>query len=342
MHLWLENQIGQSAANIISSLVVLIIVIAAIAVTIKLLRKFNNGTFVVGGKSRTPRLSVRDAAAVDRTRRLVLVRRDNVEHLLMIGGPTDLVIETNIKLDENSTKGEIHVEPMNEVAKDCSSIPNYREPELRTSLSDTQQAAASPAIRASDERLEADLSTLQEDFKPTFSSREAAFSPRRHVPEPNVDPSIENTNVNPVGQSPREPSVAFENRRDVNLAPSPNNFNKAIPPKTLNNPAELNVGVLADNNEFANRSSRNAVPREPTLTDFPVAPSPRQTTLKEEPAPRFTPSVKDETISAEIEGRREPSLRVPPKTIDPAVNLDDDFDHMFENELKNAIKNEKS
>ena len=342
MHFGLENQIGQSAANIISSLVVLIIVIAAIAITIKLLRKFNNGTFVVGGKSRTPRLSVRDAAAVDRTRRLVLVRRDNVEHLLMIGGPTDLVIETNIKLDENSTKREIHVEPMNEVAKDSSSIPNYREPELRTSLSDTQQAAASPVIRASDERLEADLSTLQEDFKPTFSSREAAFSPRRHVPEPNVDSSIENTNINPVGQSPREPSVAFENRRDVNLAPSPNNFNKAIPPKTLNNPAELNVGVLADNNEFANRSSRNAVPREPTLTDFPVAPSPRQTTLKEEPAPRFTPSVKDETISAEIEGRREPSLRVPPKTIDPAVNLDDDFDHMFENELKNAIKNEKS
>ncbi|AQT42740.1 Flagellar biosynthesis protein, FliO [Bartonella apihabitans] len=346
MHFGLENQIGQSAANIISSLVVLIIVIAAIAITIKLLRKFNNGTFVVGGKSRTPRLSVRDAAAVDRTRRLVLVRRDNVEHLLMIGGPTDLVIETNIKLDENSTKGEIHVEPMNEVAKDSSSIPNYREPELRTSLSDTQQAAASPAIRASDERLEADLSSLQEDFKPTFSSREAAPSPRRYAPELNVSASTENANVNPVGQSPREPSLAFEDRRDVNLASSYNDPNNTIPPKTPNRSSELNVGAFADNNEFSNRSSRSSVPQEPTLTDFSVAPatrpSPRQTTLKEELTPRFTPSVKDETISAEIEGRREPSLRVPPKTIDPAVNLDDDFDHMFENELKNAIKNEKS
>ena len=341
MHFGLENQIGQSAANIISSLVVLIIVIAAIAITIKLLRKFNNGTFVVGGKSRTPRLSVRDAAAVDRTRRLVLVRRDNVEHLLMIGGPTDLVIETNIKLDENSTKREIHVEPMNEDAKGSASIPNYREPELRASLSDTQQAAASPAIQASDERLEADLSSLQEDFKPTLSSREAAFSPRRHVPEPNLDPSIENTNVNPVRQTHREPSLSFEDRHDVNLAPS-HDLNKVVPPHTLNRPAEQNVDAFADNNEFSNRPSRNPIPREPTLTDFPVAPSPRQTTLKEELAPRFTPSVKDETISAEIEGRREPSLRVPPKTIDPAVNLDDDFDHMFENELKNAIKNEKS
>ena len=38
-------------------------------------------------RGRMPRLAVIDAAAVDGRRRLVLVRRDNVEHLLMIGGP---------------------------------------------------------------------------------------------------------------------------------------------------------------------------------------------------------------------------------------------------------------
>jgi hypothetical protein len=37
-----------------------------------------------------------DAATVDGRRRLVLIRRDNVEHLLMIGGPTDVVVEPNI------------------------------------------------------------------------------------------------------------------------------------------------------------------------------------------------------------------------------------------------------
>jgi hypothetical protein len=42
------------------------------------------------------RLAVIDAAAVDGQRRLVLIRRDNVEHLLMIGGRTDIVIEPNI------------------------------------------------------------------------------------------------------------------------------------------------------------------------------------------------------------------------------------------------------
>ncbi|MFB9952584.1 flagellar biosynthesis protein FliO [Rhizobium puerariae] len=52
--------------------------------------------FVRGGKNRQPRLQVLDAAAVDTRRRLVLVRRDNVEHLIMIGGPTDIVIESGI------------------------------------------------------------------------------------------------------------------------------------------------------------------------------------------------------------------------------------------------------
>ena len=47
-------------------------------------------------RGRQPRLAVIDAAAVDGRRRLVLIRRDNVEHLVMIGGPTDVVIEPNI------------------------------------------------------------------------------------------------------------------------------------------------------------------------------------------------------------------------------------------------------
>jgi hypothetical protein len=52
--------------------------------------------FVRGGKNRQPRLQVLDAAAVDTRRRLVLIRRDGVEHLIMIGGPTDIVIESGI------------------------------------------------------------------------------------------------------------------------------------------------------------------------------------------------------------------------------------------------------
>ncbi len=45
---------------------------------------------------RGQRLGVSEYCEIDRTRRLVLVRRDNVEHLLLIGAQQDLVIETAI------------------------------------------------------------------------------------------------------------------------------------------------------------------------------------------------------------------------------------------------------
>jgi hypothetical protein len=42
------------------------------------------------------RLGVVESTAIDGRRRLLLVRRDNVEHLIMIGGPVDMLVETNI------------------------------------------------------------------------------------------------------------------------------------------------------------------------------------------------------------------------------------------------------
>src|SRR5450631_653700 len=48
------------------------------------------------GRARLPRLGTVDAFDLDRQRQLVIIRRDNVEHLLMIGGPNDLVIESHI------------------------------------------------------------------------------------------------------------------------------------------------------------------------------------------------------------------------------------------------------
>jgi flagellar protein FliO/FliZ len=72
-------------------------VLALIGVAAWLVRRFaGNRIGANPNRGRMPRLAVIDAAAVDGRRRLVLVRRDNVEHLLMIGGPTDIVVEPNI------------------------------------------------------------------------------------------------------------------------------------------------------------------------------------------------------------------------------------------------------
>lgn len=73
-----------------------VIVLALIALTAWLVRRFGANRLGGNTRGRQPRLAVIDAASVDGRRRLVLIRRDNVEHLMMIGGPNDLVVEPNI------------------------------------------------------------------------------------------------------------------------------------------------------------------------------------------------------------------------------------------------------
>lgn len=74
-----------------------VIVLGLIGATAWAVRRFGAGSIGGGGmRGRQPRLAVVDYASVDGRRRLLLVRRDNVEHLLMIGGPTDVVVESNI------------------------------------------------------------------------------------------------------------------------------------------------------------------------------------------------------------------------------------------------------
>ena len=53
------------------------------------------------------RLEVVDQANVDGRRRLVLIRRDDVEHLIMTGGPVDLVIETGINQNSSHKSAEV-------------------------------------------------------------------------------------------------------------------------------------------------------------------------------------------------------------------------------------------
>jgi hypothetical protein len=45
------------------------------------------------------RLAFIERAYLDGGRKLVLVRRDNVEHLILIGGPIDVVVETGIQAE---------------------------------------------------------------------------------------------------------------------------------------------------------------------------------------------------------------------------------------------------
>jgi flagellar protein FliO/FliZ len=78
-------------------LVAFVVVLAILGAIGFVVRRLGGGALInPSPRGRQPRLSVIEAASVDGRRRLVLVRRDNAEHLLLIGGPTDIVVEPNI------------------------------------------------------------------------------------------------------------------------------------------------------------------------------------------------------------------------------------------------------
>jgi flagellar protein FliO/FliZ len=93
----LDGVFGVEMPFVVKFFVAFLLVLGSIGLAAWGLRRFTSGR--LGGAStrgRQPRLGVIDYASVDARRRLILVRRDNVEHLLMIGGPTDVVVEANI------------------------------------------------------------------------------------------------------------------------------------------------------------------------------------------------------------------------------------------------------
>lgn len=95
---WLKDAAGPNFAPALLWTALALVILVLLLVIIRIVRSMTFGTFVAGGRNRKTRLAVMDAAPVDSQRRLVLVRRDDVEHLILIGGPTDVVVERDIRL----------------------------------------------------------------------------------------------------------------------------------------------------------------------------------------------------------------------------------------------------
>jgi hypothetical protein len=95
---WLYGIAGPDYARALLLTLLALALLVVVLVVVKLIRSMTFGTFVAGGRNRKTRLAVMDATPVDSQRRLVLIRRDDTEHLLLIGGPTDLVVERDIRL----------------------------------------------------------------------------------------------------------------------------------------------------------------------------------------------------------------------------------------------------
>lgn len=91
----MNSLFGVELPTSVTFVIAFVVVLALIGAVAWLVRRFGAAR-LAAGRGRQPRLAVIDAASIDGRRKLIIIRRDNVEHLLMIGGPTDVVVETNI------------------------------------------------------------------------------------------------------------------------------------------------------------------------------------------------------------------------------------------------------
>ncbi|HVW57008.1 MAG TPA: hypothetical protein VHC00_15100 [Rhizobiaceae bacterium] len=127
MRAWFENIAGPQYATGVMWTIAALILLLILLVLARIIRNLTAGTFVAGGRNRRTRLAVMDAAAVDNQRRLVLVRRDDVEHLILIGGPTDVVVEQNIGLPGSAERNHVRAEEPVAAAPPIHAVPPRRE-----------------------------------------------------------------------------------------------------------------------------------------------------------------------------------------------------------------------
>ncbi len=97
----LQNLLGENAARwavwIGLGLAVIIALLLVFLIARRLFGPAFNMAATADRRGRPSRLGVTDFFNLDRNgRRLVIVRRDNVEHLVLVGGPNDVVIESGI------------------------------------------------------------------------------------------------------------------------------------------------------------------------------------------------------------------------------------------------------
>ena len=98
---FLTSLFGGSQNSLLTALFALGVVVVLLVLGAWLL-KLLMGAGGNSARGRNRRMSVVEIMAIDPKRQLMIIRRDNVEHLILTGGPQDLVVESGIHIDEAS------------------------------------------------------------------------------------------------------------------------------------------------------------------------------------------------------------------------------------------------
>lgn len=210
---WLSGIVGESAANIVGFILIFAIILCGIFVVLSIIRRFSGGTYVSNGRTRQPRLSVMDAAAVDSRRKLVLIRRDDVEHLLLIGGPTDVVVEQNIVME---SRAHARVQPSR---IEPEHIERFKQHEVLTNEKTPALSLQTPPANEKDEAIQISSAIETPAYrKPEPARDEPAPQAATPVRVPPQAPAVASHS----SQSPVEPKPAQPVQARPQPRPAPN------------------------------------------------------------------------------------------------------------------------
>lgn len=292
----MDSLFGEGTSLPVRFFIAFVVVFALIGLTAWLIRRFGAGA--LGGQNargRAPRLAVIEAGAVDGRRKLVLIRRDNVEHLIMIGGPTDILVEANIVRGQSgreraSSVADNLTRVLAGATNDESNWPSLQpEPAPRAAsmprpapLEDSSQWALQP-----EQSPPPALPKRQRAVDPLAGlAAELSVRPSEPVapmPRPSPAPAMEAPRVD----APRMEAPRVETSRMVpKPAPMPAPAPAPVPaPAASQQSADQNLADMAQRLEAALR--RPAAP--PPLAPRPAATPPGSKPAAE--APRVAPSV---------------------------------------------------
>ncbi|MBN9048324.1 MAG: flagellar biosynthetic protein FliO [Rhizobiales bacterium] len=255
------------------------VVIGLIALAAWLVRRFGaNRLGSNAARGRQPRLAVIDAAPVDGRRRLLIIRRDNVEHLIMIGGPTDVVVEQNIV---RATARDAAREPMLRTAPEAAtSWPLQPSPEPAPIVPATPRGRSSFGDEPSWTPPEPPREVAREPVMP--------LPPREPAREPILGPAP-TPMVEPVRDvAPREPAV-----REPAAFREPPKFEPTLrEPEPAARTADHNLAEMASRLEAALRRPPQTEGRPPVTDPLAVPAAPRAPEIRtaEVKAPEVVPA----------------------------------------------------
>lgn len=170
----LPNILGTHLELPVRLAIATVVIVALLALTALLVRYLSGPARTPGGRSRQGRLAVMDTVPVDQKRRLVLVRRDDVEHLLLIGGSRDLVVEPGITREP----GQLRESSAERPALNTRETPLLRRTAAPAApaLMPAPQASAPPLVAPTEAAADAEPPGSP---SPSLPPRSAASAPSR-------------------------------------------------------------------------------------------------------------------------------------------------------------------